>query len=322
MESFKKLGLLNQCLLAVAFIVFSPSALAQEKYPTRPIDLIVPGGPGGGADQVARKLGRLLEAEMKVSFPILNVPGASGNTAMAKLLTSAADGQSIVMLVSNTFAQFAGTPPTWKLDDIVILGTVTNESSAFFVAYNSKWKTWSNFENEVKAKPASLKLAGTGVGSADELTMSYLASKGIRLVYVPFAKAGERFISLLGGHADVLYEQPGEIRNYIENKQLRPILFFAPRRVSSFKEVPVSKEVGYDVMLSQYRVLAVKKGTDSNRVGALSAAIAKTAISPEFKAFLRQQWIDENSYMAGNETEAFVRDQIQTTKRIRTSIKR
>ena len=55
-------------------------AVAQEAYPTRPIEFIVPWGPGGGADQVARKLGQLLEADLKVSLPVINVPGATGQT--------------------------------------------------------------------------------------------------------------------------------------------------------------------------------------------------------------------------------------------------
>ncbi len=50
-------------------------AVAQEAYPTRPIEFIVPWGPGGGADQVARKLGQLLEADLKVSLPVINVAG-------------------------------------------------------------------------------------------------------------------------------------------------------------------------------------------------------------------------------------------------------
>ena len=63
-------------------------AVAQEAYPTRPIEFIVPWGPGGGADQVARKLGQLLEADLKVSLPVINVPGATGQTGHAKLMSA------------------------------------------------------------------------------------------------------------------------------------------------------------------------------------------------------------------------------------------
>jgi putative tricarboxylic transport membrane protein len=316
----RKGGRLFFCL---ALLLASCSlAIAQENYPARPIDFIVPYGPGGGADQAARKLAQLMAPELKVSLPVLNIPGASGNTGMAKLLTSAADGQSVIIMAGNAFAQFAMSPPAWKLDDIVILGTVTNEPSGFFVAQTSRWKTWSDLEKEAKSKPATLKLAGTGIGSADELTAGYLTSKGIKLVFVPFAKAGERFVAMLGGHADVMYEQAGDIKNYLENKQMRPILFFAPRRLANFKDVPVSKELGYEVTLPQYRVVAIKKGTDPAKVKVLSAALSKAAASPEFRAYLRDQWAEENSFMPSKESEAFVRDEIETIKKIVASMKK
>ncbi len=323
MEScIKDWGACIRWLLVAPLVVLAISAPAQERYPLRPIDFIVPFGPGGGADQAARKLAQLIEADLKVSFPVLNIPGASGNTGMAKLLTSPADGQSIVILAGNAFAQFAIRPPAWKLEDITILGIVTNEPSAFFVAYDAPWKTWADVEKAAKAKPSSLKLAGTGIGSADELTAGYLSSKGIKLVFVPFAKASERFLSILGGHADIMYEQAGDVRSYVENKQMRPVLFFAPQRVSNFKDIPASKELGYDVTLPQYRVIAVRKGTDPAKLKILSAAIAKAATSSDFKAFLKGQWAEENSYLPASETEAFVRDEIETIKNILASMKK
>ena len=64
------------------------AALAQDRYPSRPIEFIVPWGPGGGADQVARKLAPALEKELKVSLPVINVAGATGQTGLNKMLTS------------------------------------------------------------------------------------------------------------------------------------------------------------------------------------------------------------------------------------------
>src|SRR5436190_17342916 len=76
-------------------------AAAQEAYPTRPIEFIVPWGPGGGADQVARKLGQLLEADLKVSLPVINVPGATGQTGHAKLMSANADGYSLEVMTGD-----------------------------------------------------------------------------------------------------------------------------------------------------------------------------------------------------------------------------
>src|SRR5688572_15083295 len=103
------------CLAAVVGAAMG-SAAARAEFPERPIEFIVPWGPGGGADQVARKLGRLLESKLKVSIPVINVPGATGQTGLTKQLTAPADGYSISVFIADTLAVQAGTPPPkWTL---------------------------------------------------------------------------------------------------------------------------------------------------------------------------------------------------------------
>ncbi|MFN5449300.1 MAG: tripartite tricarboxylate transporter substrate binding protein, partial [Burkholderiales bacterium] len=80
------------------------TVLAQAKYPSRPVEFIVPWGAGGGADQLARKIGKMLETDLKASFPVVNVVGATGNTGMTKLLTAATDGHAIGVLIGDTLA--------------------------------------------------------------------------------------------------------------------------------------------------------------------------------------------------------------------------
>ena len=78
---------------------------AQDKYPSRPVEFIVPWGPGGGADQLARRVSKLLEADLKVSIPVINVPGATGNTGMTKLLSAPPDGHSMAIFIGDTLAR-------------------------------------------------------------------------------------------------------------------------------------------------------------------------------------------------------------------------
>src|SRR3990172_3958317 len=96
-------------LIKAAAILFAAQVMAvgqgaaQEKYPSRPIEFIVPWGPGGGADQLARKMAALLEPELKISLPVVNVPGATGSTGMTKMLAAANDGHSISIFIADTF---------------------------------------------------------------------------------------------------------------------------------------------------------------------------------------------------------------------------
>ena len=120
-----------------------------------------PWGPGGGADQVARKLGQLLEPQLKVSLPVINVPGATGQTGHAKLMAANADGYTIEVMTGDTFALLADPNAKLKLADFIPLGIVIQQASGFFAAENGPYKTWADVEKSAKERP--LKVAVTGL---------------------------------------------------------------------------------------------------------------------------------------------------------------
>lgn len=298
-----------------ASMVLSATVLAQEKYPARPVDFIVPWGPGGGADQVARKAGKLMEEDLKVSFPVLNVPGATGNTGMAKMLASPPDGYAISILTWDTYAGLATGGAKWTLKDITPVAIMISQASGFFTGEGSRFKTWADVEKEAKAKPGSIKVGITGFGSPDEVTVNYFAAKGIKLLPVPFAKPSERYVSILGGHADLLYEQAGDVRSFLDSKQMKPLIFFAAKRHPEFKDIPVSKELGYDITLPQRRAVVVKAGTDAQKVKVISDSLAKVAANPEYKAYLKEQYADEDSYHAAKESLAIMEADLEAMKK-------
>src|SRR6476469_10970333 len=162
------------CLAACT--AFAGAALAQERYPSRPIEFIVPWGPGGGADQVARKLGQLLEPELKVSLPVINVAGATGQTGHAKLLAANADGYTIEVMTGDTFALLADPNSRLRMADIIPLGVVIQQASGFFVAQNAPYKSWADVEKAAKERPH--KGAVTGFRSPDDITVNYFVAKG------------------------------------------------------------------------------------------------------------------------------------------------
>src|SRR3990170_8415519 len=109
--------MLVRLVSAVGLAAAAMGAAAQDKYPSRPIEFVVPWGPGGGADQLARKMASLLEPELKVSLPVVNVPGATGVTGLTKMLAAANDGHSISIFIADTFAQLATSNPRWTASD-------------------------------------------------------------------------------------------------------------------------------------------------------------------------------------------------------------
>ena len=306
---------LLQVLAALLLFSVSGLAAAQEKYPSRPIEFIVPWGPGGGADQLARKAAKLMEDDLKVSLPVVNSPGATGNTGMAKLLASAADGYAISIMTWDTYALLATSPTTrWGLKDIIPVALMIKQPSSFLTAANGKLKTWADVEREAKVRP--LKVAVTGFGSPDEITVNFFVARGLKLIPVPFANPGERYTAVLGGHADLLYEQIGDVRSFVDSKQIQPVIVFAEKRFSVFPDVPASKELGYDITLPQRRAVIMKAGTDPQKVKTIADALAKVAASADFKAYLKEQYASDDSYFGSEESLRIMEEELAQMKRM------
>jgi tripartite-type tricarboxylate transporter receptor subunit TctC len=289
------------------------TVLPQERYPSRPIEFVVPWGPGGGADQLARKIAPALEKALKVSLPVINVAGATGQTGLNKMLTSAPDGYSISVFIADTLAVQLDAATKWKLQDIQPAAIMIQQPSAFFVAENSPLKTWKDVEAEAKKRP--LKVGVTGFGSADDITVIYLANKGLKMQSVPFPKPAERYTAILGGHADLLYEQLGDVKSFLDGKQMRPILILASSRFAAFKDVPAVKEVGHDIVINQFRAVVLKAGTDAARVKTISDALAQAAASDDYKAWLKEQYADEKSFIPVSGAVEFMKQELDVMRK-------
>jgi len=302
------------CAVALAAALLS-GVPARAEYPERPIELIVPWGPGGGADQLARLVSKLAEPMLGRGVPVINVPGATGGTGMAKLLAAPADGHSMAIYIADSHALLAGKNPRWSMADITPVAVMIQGPSFIFVAESSPIKTWQDFEARVRANPGKVKVATLGFGSVDDFSLSVIAKKGLSFVQVPFSKPSERYASILGGHADALYEQAGDVGQFIKNKQMRPILMFGKERLPAFKDVPTSHELGFQVALPQFRSIAVRSGTPADRVKNLSEVLAKVAASDEYKKFLKNQYAAENSFIDASGATKFVADQLEEMKK-------
>jgi tripartite-type tricarboxylate transporter receptor subunit TctC len=307
--------LAKHALVAGTVAIAAITASAQEKYPSRPIEFIVPWGPGGGADQVARKAGKLMEDDLKVSFPVINVPGATGNTGMTKLLSGQPDGYALSVLTWDTYALLATSPQTrWSTKDIIPVALMIKQPSAFMTATSGNLKTWADVEREAKTR--QLKVAVTGFGSPDDITVNFFIGRGLKLVSVPFANPGERYTAVLGGHADLLYEQLGDVRSFLDSKQIQPVIIFSDKRFGVFPDVPASKELGYDITLPQRRAIVMKAGTDPARVKVISDALAKVAASADYKAYLKEQYATDDSYFSAQDSAKVMEEDLAQMKRI------
>jgi tripartite-type tricarboxylate transporter receptor subunit TctC len=286
--------------------------LAQDAYPSRPIEFIVPWGPGGGADQVARKSAQLMEKDLKVSLPVINVAGATGQTGLNKMLQAPGDGYTISIMTGDTFGLLTDPSTKWSLKDVTPAAIMIKQPSAFFTSADTL-KTWADVEREAKSRP--LKVAITGFGSPDDMHVNYFAKKGLKLVSVPFAKPAERYTATLGGHADILYEQLGDVKPFLESGKMRPVIIFADSRFPAFKDVPAGKELGHDIVINQFRAVMVKAGTDPKRIKVISDALAKAAATEDYKKYLEDQYADPASFIPAEQARAFLEKELSAMQK-------
>ena len=304
-------------LCAALTVATASQVAAQGTYPSHPINYIVPWGPGGGADQLARVSGKLMEPKLKVSLPVINVPGATGQSGLTKLANDPADGYTIEIMTGDTFATFAAPNSRFKLSQFVPLGIMIQQPSGFYVKMDSPWKTWDDVVAAAHKK--TLRVAVTGFGSPDDLTVNYFRSKGLKLRSVPFSKPGLRYSSVLGGEADVLYEQAGDVRAFLDGKKIRPVIFFSDRPFPVYPNIPYSVKLGYKVTLPQFRTILIKAGTDPARIKRISDALQKVSGEPEFGAYLKQQLAAPNSYVPAKDALTYMSKWLKDASALRAA---
>ena len=302
-----------KALLLLAFAAASAGAGAADKYPARSMEMMVPWGPGGGADTLGRIVARWFETDLKASMPVSNVAGAGGIVGLGRLIHAPADGHNVGVLTSDTVLMATIEPDKLKLADLAVLAVLIRQPSGFFVSADSRFKTWADVVAEAGTKTVTV--ATTGANSPDDLAVATVASKGLKMIPIAYAKPGERYASVVGGHVDLLFEQGGDVKGFLEAKTLRPLLFFSAQRLAApFADVPVSAELGYEAVPPQVRALVVRSGTAPEAMAALSRSIARFAATPAYVEYLRDQLAEADSFRPAAGASTLIARDVATMK--------
>ena len=298
--------------LALVGTLAATVALAAE-----PIEIIVPFGPTSGADTLARYCVPALQAALAVPVQVKNVPGSTGNQGIARLLAAPNDGRTVAVLTGDTYATLAYANPPWKSSDVIPVAIMMRQPSMLFVLASSRFGKWQELEKEARARPRALRVAISGFGSPDYIALQQLAVKNINLTPVPRLSPQDKYQALIDGEADALYEQLGDVRSFVEAKQLRPILMFNRAQPGVANGgVPTSGELGLGNGLEQFRAFVVKAGTSPQAVAALATAFERIGTSPEFTDFLEKQFAASDSFVAVKGARTFMERDLARMKQV------
>src|SRR6478735_1394445 len=128
--------------LLVALACALPASASAQKTGAVALELVVPFGPGGGADTLGRATAKMLSGILGEPVQVSNVPGATGRQGIGKLIAKPADGRTLAVLTADTFTLQAYANPRWKLGDVIPLGIMMKQPSALFLPSNGPFKSW------------------------------------------------------------------------------------------------------------------------------------------------------------------------------------
>jgi tripartite-type tricarboxylate transporter receptor subunit TctC len=271
-------------LTCMAFGFMNLSANAED-YPSRPIDLIVNFGPGGGADGMGRTVARILSPILNIAIPASNVSGAAGNTGLTKVAHSKADAYTIGTMTGLTVSSWAAGMGSLKPGDFSYLAIVQSSPSMLYAPKNSQFKTYQDVLDYSKENPGKIRVATAGMGTLDDLTLKFLGTKGHEMKNIPYSKPAERYIAPLGGHSELLYEEPGDVGQFLESGQMIPLVVFSTARHVRFPDVPSSFEFGHEISFPNWRAIVAPTGVPSDRLAVLNEAMGEVIVTADWKKY-------------------------------------
>lgn len=310
-------GTLGYAIMVILLLGATWTPARAQTYPNRPVDFIVNWGAGGGGDQFARTIAPLVGKELGVPLPVSNVPGASGNTGLAKLNSLTADGYTVCLLTAVTFSTFVNGQSPFTVDDFDWLVRAQYTPSMLFVAKDSPFKTIDDLVAAAKANPGKITVGTDGFGTPGDLTLKALAKKGIVLKNIPFDDASERNLAPVAGHVDVLYEEPGDVKVFLGSGRIRPLVLFNDARLAEFPNVPTAREIKLvDIVVPNWRALVMRKGTPKEELVTLAAAFKKAMATPAWQNYCSQDAACDPEALALDELRAWVKKLAQDMKSV------
>lgn len=290
-------------------------AMAQDKFPSRPITLVVPFPPGGSVDIMARQYSEPLSRVLGVPIVVENRAGAGGSVGAQYVARSKADGYTLV--VSSQSSHLAnpltqpkiGYDPVKDFENIAILGRQPN---ALVVHSSLPFKTFKEFIDYAKKNPGKLNYGSGGVGSMGQLNVEMLkVSTGVFTTHIPYRGGTPLITGVLGNEVQFILDNLVIMLPHIQAGKVRALAVAADQRLPQLPDVPTMAEVGHpELNLTSWTGLAAPAGTPDAVVQTLYKAVRQVATSPAMVANLKDRGVIVPEEMSPAAFEKMMADRI------------
>jgi len=269
-----------------SFLLLPMLAGAQDKYPTKAIELVVPFAAGGSTDVLARLVAKYAPKYFDKPLVVVNKPGGGGITGTEGVVRSKPDGYSLFVgygsghdLVTPHFQKM----PYDTFNDLVSVCRLSIHSIVMIIRGDAPYKTMKEFVEWGKKKEQVTASVSTKAGSVDITFQAVGKATGMKMVTVPFRGGAESVTAIVGGQTDCGGNHPSEVISHIKAKRLLPIAVALENRDPAIPDVPTFKELGYNVVaVGSVKGVAAPKGTPPEVVRYLAERFQKVCDDPEF----------------------------------------
>ena len=270
--------------LWLALVLF-PGALFAQGYPTKPIHIVLPFGPGGVADITTRTLAPKLTAGLGQQIVVENLPGAGGIRAAETVAHAEPDGHTLLLLTNGNAVSQAlfKSLPYDPMNDFAMISTVGYFSMVIVTGASSQLKTLQDLIAKAKANPGKVNIATIIPGGTQHLAGElFRTSAGIDALVVPHKTTGDVVVAVRQGSVDVGVDFIAPLLSAIKNGSLRALAVTAGKRFPGLPDVPTAIEAGvpgYDV--ASWNALAAPAKTPRPVIERVRAELMKALADPD-----------------------------------------
>jgi tripartite-type tricarboxylate transporter receptor subunit TctC len=294
----QKMGFIKKCLVLALVGVFClmisfEGLMAAEKFPEKPIKILVGFSPGGTVDLGTRMLGSLVSEDLGQPVIIINKPGAASTIAAAEAAASKPDGYTVMSfpIITVTVTPFFVKVKYDPLTSFEPLMSPWGFPYAICVQQNAPWKSLRELIEWARKNPGELSVSTPGTGTPQHVAFEWIArAEKIEYKHVPYPGGLPAATALLGGHVKVNFGS-GSHLPFLDSGQFRMLASYSPSREPKYPDIPTIKELGYDVPAARAQVVVVPKGVPEPILTTLENAFNKAARHDAFKGFLKQVFL-------------------------------
>ena len=280
----KALKLLSAAAMGIA--ISGPAFAAG--YPEKPVTVIVPFPAGGASDTTARVTTQKMQESLGQPIVVENKPGANGSLGAGQVAKAKADGYTLIV---GSIGVYAINPVLYKsmpydpAKDFDLLMVAVRTPNVLVANPNFPANNVKELVEHLKKNPEKVTFASSGAGSSDHLTAALFWQKtGTTGVHVPYKGGAPAITDLIGGHADVSFQNLGAVSNHIKAGKLKLLAVTADKRNPAFPDAPTMKEAGVEgVEVYSWQAVAAPKGLPTDVKSKLEQSLTSALNSPEVK---------------------------------------